>query len=91
MRLWHALSCGTVQRSEKCVELGPDQRYAHHPILVIRFGVRGKRDRGERHHEGSDYSTEQKEKLRHALMAEAGSLMLLESFAFDCFVRNLSF
>jgi hypothetical protein len=42
---------------------------------VIRFGVRGKRDIHERRHEGADDSSEQKEKLRHALMAEAGSLM----------------
>jgi hypothetical protein len=42
---------------------------------VIRFGIRSERDIDERCYKGADYSSEQKEKLRHALMAEAGSLM----------------
>ena len=45
----------------------------HHPILVIGFGVRGKRDIEERRRERAEYSSGEKEKLRHALMAE-GSL-----------------
>jgi hypothetical protein len=61
----HALASGSVERPEKCVELGPDQRYAHHPILVTRYGVRSERDIGERHHEGADDSAEQKEKVCH--------------------------
>ena len=40
----HLLSGRTVQRPEKCVELGRNPRHAHHPVLVIRFGVRGESD-----------------------------------------------
>jgi hypothetical protein len=61
-----------MQCPEKCVQVAPDQRQAHHSILVIRFDVGGDRDIGERQQEGADYSGEEKQELTHLISLRPG-------------------